>query len=164
MGSMVRLASGGMLSGHQPTVWLEQAGQTLSEYRGSHKMPAKSVAQDAAAQPTPKGRGGSHGLGRGSYAHLADRAALEAAAQAEAYFLSVVKFALQVRGLEYAEVAPALGIGVGTLADKLNGRSNVSVGEAAQLAYVIGLPLAHLVDRTTPISELMAIQGQPRPA
>lgn len=108
-------------------------------------------------KPAPKrGQGGDHGKGRGSYAHLAKREAAEAAALAEAHFAQTVKLCLRLRGLEYAEVAPALGIGVGTLADKLNGRSKVSIGEAAQMAAVLNVALASLIDRSTPVSEFFA--------
>jgi ribosome-binding protein aMBF1 (putative translation factor) len=119
-------------------------------------MAKQAAAVQAVTEPTPrKGRGGHHGRS-GAYSHLATREAREAAALAEAHFLSVVKLALHLRGLEYKDIAPAMGISPGTLADKLNGRSKVSIGEAAQMAAILEVRLGVLIDRSTPVGELMA--------
>lgn len=118
--------------------------------------PTKPAAQPPSGATTDERRAW-HGNAKGSYAHLADPRGQEASETAEAHFLMLVKFLLDARGITHEQAATAMGIGVGTLRDKLSGRYGTRIGEAAQLAVVLGVPLAALVDRSTPIGELLTL-------
>lgn len=132
--------------------------QTIGIPKGASRKVSNDADAHSEALGPRKGRGGQHGVPSGFYARKADPEAKQAAEEMRVYFRTVIKMIMESQDMTQAELAGRMGIGLGTLKDRLAGRAKIGIGEANQIATILGVPLHVLVDPNAPMSELMQLK------